>query len=230
MSLFADVVLPVTAIPPGDRVSVGTDAELEFERVVPSESSTHYLWVVGEDYARVLDDLRGDAAVESVATLDEYDDRALVRVRWTALEAPFLDLLDETDGVLSDAKFTGGKWRTTLRFPDESAFSDFYAASEQRGLGLELRAVSGARFAEHGDALSAVQRKALEAAFAAGYFEVPRRTTLAGLAQQLDRSEQAVSEALRRATANYLRATLASEEPDGTVADDPPTDDSERGT
>lgn len=224
MSLLVDVVLPVTAIPPGGVVTMRTDVLLELERVVPTEHMTHYLWLVGENYQSVLDELRDESAVESVTTLDEYDDRVLVRLHWSGLETPFLELLDERDVVLVDAQGTADGWNATLRVPDEAALGTFYETSQQRGLGVEFRAINGARFddGEDTDSLSALQRETLEAAFEAGYFDIPRSVTIAGLAAQLDRSEQAVSEALRRAMATHLRRTLQQQELDAEDGDADP--------
>ncbi|WP_276259386.1 helix-turn-helix domain-containing protein [Haloglomus litoreum] len=222
MSLFVDVGLSVTAIPPGGIVPIQTDVTLELERVVPTASTTHFLWLVGENHHQFLEDLRGESAVESITVLDEFDDRVFVRLHWNVLENPFLDLLDESDVVLVEARGTADGWEATLRFPDEATLRTFYEASEQGEHGVELRAINGARVDERGgtDVLSPVQRETLEAAFEAGYYDVPRAITIAELAAQLDRSEQAVSEALRRATANYLRATLQQGEPSETDPDD----------
>ena len=57
------------------------------------------------------------------------------------------------------------------------------------------------------------QRDALCAAFEAGYFEVPRETTLSALAAELDISDQALSARLRRGQANLLERTLADDAP-----------------
>lgn len=210
MSLLVDVDLPVTAIPPGGVVTMRTDVTLKLERVVPTEGATHYLWLIGENYQGVLDELRDAAAIETVTTLDEYDDRVLVRLHWSGLDTPFFELLEESNVVLVEARGTADGWTATLQIPDEAALGAFYETSEQRGLGVELRAINGARFDERGDTdmFSAVQRETLEAAFEAGYFDIPRSVTIADLAEQLGRSEQAVSEALRRAIATYLRTTL----------------------
>ncbi|MFC6977287.1 helix-turn-helix domain-containing protein [Halomicroarcula sp. GCM10025709] len=222
MSLFVNVGLSVPAIPPGGVVPIQTDVTLELERVVPTASATHFLWLVGENHQQFFEGLRGESTVESITVLDEFDDRLFVRLHWTALENPFLDLLDESDVVLVEARGTADGWEATLRFPDEAALRTFYEASEQRGLGVELRAINGSRIDESGDmdALSPVQRETLEAAFRAGYFDVPRSITIAELAAQLDRSEQAVSEALRRAMANYLQTTLQQGDTSEADADD----------
>jgi hypothetical protein len=231
MSLFADLSLPVAAVPPGGVVRIDDGLTLELERVVPTADATHYLWIVGRSYGSFLEALRGDAAVESLVVLDEFPDRALVRISWAALETPFLDLVEDTDAVLVGARGDGDGWTVTLRFPGESALGEFYEASRRRGVEVDLRAVDGARGDSSGDAdpLTPVQREALEAAFAAGYFGVPRGVTLAELADELGRSQQAVSEALRRAIANYLRVTLWRDEADdvsgGDVADGDPRRD-----
>jgi len=53
------------------------------------------------------------------------------------------------------------------------------------------------------------QYEALRHAFAAGFFEIPRQTTLERMAADLDISRQALSERLRRGHANLLGHTLA---------------------
>jgi predicted DNA binding protein len=218
MSLFADLGVPVTAVPPGGVVHVDDDLTLELERVVPTEDATHYLWLVGRNYGSVLETLREDAAVESLVVLDEFRDRVLVRVRWAALETPFLELVEDSEAVLVGARYGDGDggWTVTLRFPGEAALGEFYEASQRRGFEVDLRAVDDGRVDSGRDAdpLTSVQRETLEAAFEAGYFGVPRGVTLAELADELGRSQQAVSEALRRAVANYLQATLWRDEAD----------------
>jgi len=65
------------------------------------------------------------------------------------------------------------------------------------------------------------QRDALSRAVAAGYFEVPRRTTLVELADELDISDTAVSQRIRRGMANVLQdSALASKAGTTTVRND----------
>ncbi|MFC7009142.1 helix-turn-helix domain-containing protein [Halalkalicoccus salilacus] len=52
------------------------------------------------------------------------------------------------------------------------------------------------------------QRNTLVAAFEAGYFTVPRETSLSDLAERQDASHQALSERLRRATGNLVESAL----------------------
>lgn len=211
MSIFTEITLPVTAIPPGGTLSAAPTLTVEVERVVPTESSTQYLWLRDAEFEAVIDPLEREAGVESITTLDRYPDRALVRVRWHDLGSPLFDVLADTDVRLVEATGTSDGWKATIKCADEAALAAFYERCRERGIAVDLRTVDSANFEASAatEALSPVQREILETAFDAGYFEIPRRATVADLAARLDRSEQAVSEGLRRALANYLRATVA---------------------
>ncbi|MFB6162304.1 MAG: helix-turn-helix domain-containing protein [Halococcoides sp.] len=52
----------------------------------------------------------------------------------------------------------------------------------------------------------------LRAALEAGYFEVPRETSLAALAEEFDCAESTLSERLRRATRDILAEALRADE------------------
>lgn len=72
--------------------------------------------------------------------------------------------------------------------------------------------LSRVRLAETSDdqkpRLTPEQRQALEAAYEAGYFDVPREIRLSELAADLGRSQGALSEILRRATRRLIEAQL----------------------
>lgn len=219
MSVFAEFTLPVTAFPPGGRLSRNATVTVELERVVPTGSVTHYLWFVGDDYADVIKELRTDPAVESMDVLEELDDRALVDIHWQSMATPLFELIEESGAMLVDATGTVDGWTATFRFPDGDALTDFYEACRRRGVSLELREINESGLDEREDdfGLTQSQRETLAVAFEAGYFDVPRETTLADLAAELDVSEQAVSERLRRGLKTFLIATLHGEHlPDAT--------------
>jgi len=210
MSIFVEFALPVTAFPPERRLPLGDGVSLELDRVVPTGSVTHYLWIAGAERRRAVDALEEDPAVSGLTVLDELADRLLVRVVWERDEAAVFQLVEETGAVLVAAEGADDEWTITLRFPDQEALSAFYDASRERGVSLELRGINEAGFgaddARYG--LTAVQWKTLDAAFEAGYFDVPRQVTLAELSARLDVSEQAVSERLRRAVGALVERTL----------------------
>lgn len=64
---------------------------------------------------------------------------------------------------------------------------------------------------EHQDLLTPTQREALAAALTAGYYTVPRGTTLRDLADQLEVSASSLSERIRRAEGRLVRAHLGED-------------------
>jgi len=218
MSVFAEFTLPVTAFPPGGRLGTDPGVTVELERIVPTGTVTHYLWFVGDGYEGVLEALRGDPAVASMDVLQKFDDRALVDIRWQRTETPLFELIEGSDAMLVDATGTADGWTATLRFPDHDSLTRFYETCRERGVSLELQGINESGLGEREDdfGLTPPQRETLTAAFEAGYFDVPRETTLAELADRLDVSEQAVSERLRRGLRQFLVATLRDgEDPTG---------------
>jgi len=211
MSVFAEFVFPVTAFPPGGRLGDGTDVRVELERVAPT-GDTYHLWVVAAEYGSVVERIRSDPAIDTVDILDEFPGRVLVRLDCPRHQSPVSELLGESDAVLVDATGTADGWRLTLRFPGSESLTTFHETGRRRGLGLVLREVLGEGLPRAERELTPPQREAVETAFEAGYFEIPRRTTLAELAERLGLSEQAISERLRRGLASYLTTVLQTDE------------------
>lgn len=216
MSVFAEFAVPVTALSPGTVLSGHPDVTVELERIVPTGSVTHYHWIVGEGRDGVVDALRTDPAVESVDRLDDLTDRVLVRVRWERVESPLFRVLEESGAHLVGATGTGDGWTVDLRFPDQEALAAFYRSCRTGDLSVELLGINRPGSTGADDyGLSTVQRETIAVAVEAGYFDVPRGTTITELADRLGVSEQAVSERLRRGLSNFLSATLGEPARDG---------------
>lgn len=58
--------------------------------------------------------------------------------------------------------------------------------------------------------LTPVQRETLTMALERGYFAIPRETNLVELAEELDISDQAVNERVRRGTAKLVASSLTA--------------------
>jgi len=214
MSVFAEFSAPVTAFPSGEHLTGSSGVSVEFQRAVPAGRAEHQLWLSGEGRDRLVESLRADPSVESVDVLDELPGGTLVGVRWERVEAPLFDIVEAAGATVLEATGTDEEWTVTLRFTGQEALSTFYEAARRRGIEVELREILGERLAAVDDyGLSAVQRETLSTAFEAGYFDVPRRTTISDLAERLGVSDQAVSERLRRGLARVLDATVGEGEP-----------------
>lgn len=212
MSTVTDFHLPVAAFPPGGDLWTDADVTVELERCVPTGSASQEMWILGDDSGHAVGALENVPSVESVETLDRLPDRVLVRVHWTRLEFPVVDIAAECDATVVEAVGTAEGWTVAGRFPDEDALATFYEACSRRGIVLDIHDLHG-RDHETDDSygMSPVQRETIEAAFEMGYFDVPRRTTIAAIAERLGVSEQAISERLRRGLATYLTETLVSD-------------------
>lgn len=69
--------------------------------------------------------------------------------------------------------------------------------------------------------MTPAQLEVMVTALEDGYFAIPRKTNLVGIAEELDISNQAVGERMRRAVAKLARSAVIA---------DPETDEKERGS
>lgn len=164
---------------------------------------------VGESLTRV-DPARASTEVA------ESETGALYRVRYgdafdgTAVYRAAV----EQEGAVVGGRAGEATWQLRLRFPDRDAAGAFRERCGEAGVDGAVDALyeddaprRGTRFS-----LTEPQRRALVAAGRRGYFEVPRETSLAGLAEELDVSSQAASERVRRGLDSLVEETLLSPE------------------
>lgn len=118
----------------------------------------------------------------------------------------------EHDGVFVAGRAGAGAWSLRLQFPDRDAAAAFQDRCAAAGVDGTVEAVyerevppRAARFG-----LTEPQRQVLSVAARHGYFEVPRQTSLAGLAEELDVSSQAASERVRRGLDSLVEEALLS--------------------
>lgn len=114
------------------------------------------------------------------------------------------------DGIFVAGSLQNGTWELAMRFPDQSALTDFRESCASTDAEIAVRAIH-----VHDDApgagrydISDQQREILHLAVEEGYFDVPRRASLADLAREFDISSQAASERLRRGLDSLVRETL----------------------
>lgn len=118
----------------------------------------------------------------------------------------------EHDGVFVAGQAGASAWTLRLQFPDRDAAAAFRDRCEAAGVDGSVDALyerdvppRAARLR-----LTEPQRRALAVAARRGYFEVPRQTSLAGVAEELDVSSQAASERVRRGLDSLVEEVLRS--------------------
>lgn len=170
------------------------------DRMVPlGEALVPYLWVSGANLDGVDATLCSDPDIEDLEMLDQIDGETLVRIEWDSDLDGLIGLLVDSEAALTRVVGIGDSWSLRIRFPDRNRLSEFYGRCLEEGIALSVESVHNPRWSRTEDLpLSDAQWEALVAALEAGYFEVPRRTTLVELADELGVSDSAVSQRLRR--------------------------------
>lgn len=120
------------------------------------------------------------------------------------------DAAVRTDGVFVSGHAGGEQWTLRYRFPDRKSLAEFRTACADLDLDLSATPVREHEQIPHAQThgLSGPQREIMLLATRKGYFEVPRGSTLADLANELDISSQAASERLRRGLDSLVERAL----------------------
>lgn len=170
------------------------------------------LWVAG-DVDAFDAALESDPTVEEVIATRECRDERFYHVEWSDEVDERVAAIVDSRGSILAAQVQGGDWRLHIRFTDRGQFEAFQEYLADRSCSyrlLDLRETT-APTPEIG-AVSPAQRDALVAAVEKGYFGVPRDATVAEVAAELDISEQAASERLRRGVENLVATSLITAE------------------
>ncbi|MEM4780914.1 MAG: helix-turn-helix domain-containing protein [Halalkalicoccus sp.] len=206
MTLVAELTLPSTTFLLGRVMRAFPEATVELERVVPfQETIMPLFWVDGDDIASIESELERSPQVRSVDVLTTTDERALFDVHWSPGSSGLTEALLNTGATVLDARGTADSWDFRLRFDTHEDLSAFNMALTDRGTPVTLRRIY--RPDDEGPApLSSLQRETLQTAYRRGYFQVPRRINQAELAEELEISDSALSQRLRRGISKLIEA------------------------
>ncbi|WP_313691888.1 bacterio-opsin activator domain-containing protein [Halorarum halobium] len=224
MSILAEFTVPADEFVLADTLTAAPGMRIEIKRVVGGEASvTPYFWAADGDFGRFEDALRDDEMVREVLTLEEHDDpdeglqreERFYRVTWATDVPNVIAAVSAARAtVLEAVSGDTGRWELRVLFPADEALSEFYDYCLEHGFDVEptrvYRPENPEERAEYD--VTADQQEALEAAYHAGYFAVPRERTLTDVAADLDLSRNALSARLRRGHRNLLANTLIHEE------------------
>lgn len=195
------------------------EAEVECERVVRNGEETvmPLIWVRYADRDEVELAFADDPSVSTVTCLSESGGRLLYRMEWGEQVGLLLKMLTNSEATVLDAHGQENHWTLRVLYPERDEFSKTHSFCAEHGLTFDVETIRELDSEATGRfGLTDVQYKTLMLAVECGYYEVPRKTTLEGLADELDVSHQALSERLRRATRSLVEnALLASTMPDG---------------
>lgn len=157
--------------------------------------------------------LDADHTVAEWDAVSDFDGGRLYRLGHTEETKLISPKTVELGGLMLEATSKSQGWNVRLQFPNRETLSELWEFCDAEGIGFDLRQVYHKESAGIGDAtgLTDAQRETLVKAHEAGYFEEPRRTSLAELAEELELSPTAVGGRIRRGTAALVETTLIGE-------------------
>lgn len=214
MSLFAAFLVPSEELLLHETFRQLPEVDIEIERVVATdELVTPYFWMIGTDASTFEEVATSDGSIEELQRLDSFDEGTLYRTDWTEHNEVLLYAYTELGTTVLEATGQDGQWELRIRFDDREQLTrlrDYLHEHDFEFTLAELHEVTDPRSpGQYG--LSEKQEEALVAAWEIGYYDTPREITLTAIADELDISEQALSNRLRRGydrlIANALRVT-----------------------
>jgi predicted DNA binding protein len=224
MSTLAEFIVPAEEFVLAETLTASPDMTIEIKRVAGGESTvTPYFWAAGGDFDRFEEALREDDMVVEILTLEEHEElphegqvnERFYRVTWQ-MEVPNLIMAtsEAKATVLEAVSEDGDQWEVKVLFPSDEALSEFHNYCIKYDFDIQPRRVYRPENPEEQAEYEVTekQQKALETAYYAGYFAVPREHTLTEVAEQLDISRNACSTRLRRGQRNLLTNTIIRED------------------
>lgn len=202
MSIIAEVRMRSGDLVLAETLDAVPDVTLEVVTITATEDRklSAFVWIHGEDFEAFEAAMSADPTVSEWETYNELEAMRLYHVQVdTEAGVVAQSILIEVGAHVLETSWREGWWRIRLRAPDHDAITRVREWAEDTGIDLELDGI----FADRGPAgresvLTPEQREVLTTAYDMGYFEIPRRNTLADVAAELDVSSQALSERLRR--------------------------------
>jgi predicted DNA binding protein len=212
MSVIAEFSIEANQFLLGKIIAEFPSVAVEIERVVPTGSRVMpYIWGYGAELDEFVTATQEHPNVKSITAIDRADDQALYKIEWQGPTEQLIAGIAETTATVLEAH-SDDMWTFKIRFEDNeglAAFSEYCSSHEIEYQLDRVSTLADSGYFKQSYALTEAQYEALSLAVERGYFEIPREITYGELADQLDISEQAVSERVRRGTNKMLRTAMA---------------------
>lgn len=212
MVVIVEFAVPSRAFKFGTMLSLGPDTEVNVEQLVPvGDNVMPFSWVSG-DIEGFEEGLEEAEIPYAVVVEDDGRDRRLYRLEWDAGDDELIQAILGSDGAVLSALGTRDEWSFQVRFEGRERLSEFHRRCEDSEVPLSVVRIynpidiSG----KLRSGMTATQMETLLDAFEAGYFKVPRETTLVELSEKYGISDQAVSERLRRGIGELVESGLVA--------------------
>lgn len=209
MISIVDITVPADAFELGRLLEEIPGIHIELERLVPLRDSVIPLfWVSNGDEEEIVDILSASDLTQEVRYLTEDGKRQLFEVHWSRDVDGLVQIMIDSGARLLEAETIGEGWDFRLQFPGQDQLTEFRDQCEAKGIKIILRRLYNPHYPRSGNTMSSEQQEALMTAYERGYFDIPRGTSLAELAEVFDISDSAYSQRLRRGLASLIYETM----------------------
>lgn len=218
MSVIADLSVPPTDFELGRILAMEEPVSVVLETMVPmGERTVPFFWVHEHEHEAFERAVRDHSAVENLRQVEVHEDRVLYAFRWVTEADVLFRTFSDTEAQLLSATGRPDLWELELRFESHEDLAAFKDHCEEAGIDLSVLRIYNPTTPESGPyyGLSRSQREALSLAVKQGYYSIPRQISTKELADQLDISDQATTERLRRAIITLTEHTLLVDESEG---------------
>ncbi|WP_224270695.1 helix-turn-helix domain-containing protein [Haloprofundus salinisoli] len=212
MSTIAEVELPANEFALCQTLDSVPDAEFEVVRLA-AHGADHvmpYVRVSGTDADPMNEALEDDPSIEDAELLDDLGDELLYRMNWIDNIHVIMHVLLDEGGTIMEMYGQNNRWHLRILFPTRDTLSATHEFCTDKGLTFSIKNIYDLKQStgrgEFG--LTEDQYTALVTAVERGYFDVPRDVTMGELAAELDVSQQALSERLRRGHKTLVESAL----------------------
>lgn len=211
MSVIAHIQFPAETFELGRIMRLGGETTISLESMVPLGETAVPLFTVydGSDNS-VRDRISDHPSVKSLKEVSSHGEEVVFALDWNVERDVIFQGLLEADAHLLSAKGTADTWEFELRFPDHDGLSSFKQYCVNANIPLDVGRIYNPTRPGTGQwyGLTTAQKDALLRAVGGGYYSIPRAMSTQDLAEELDISDQAVTERLRRGIVELVESTL----------------------
>ncbi|RKD89152.1 helix-turn-helix domain-containing protein [Halopiger aswanensis] len=213
MGFIAEVRLVHDELPLVPTIQNHPDASLRHEYEAAGDGRRiQFVSAFGDAGARLVEAMRDDPTVSNPTRIAAFGQRTIYRLTVeTDLEIiPYR--CAEDDLFIFAVTSDGRGWTARIHLPDRDALAAIRRWYRDRGVSFRVTQLYDSAVSDDGTYfLTEEQREILLLAYESGYFDVPRGITQDDLAEQLDVTDSAVSQKLRRAIATLIAATVETD-------------------
>jgi hypothetical protein len=211
MSVIAELTVPAEGFELGRILAVEGAARLALETMVPLGERPVPFVRLHEDARESFEAaVREHPAVTDLVLVDSHEGETLYALGWDIAENSFFESIQTAGATLLLATGAADTWHFELRFASHDVLSAFREECSEAGVPLDITRVYNPTKPDAGPwyGLTPQQHEALTLAVRRGYYAIPRGASTQDLADELDISDQALTERLRRAIVALTTNTL----------------------